>query len=88
MPLVHVFAGSRKLYGQDGINCNEPKYSDRQVWANSVDPDATAPDTAILSASFEHITVWLNHTVQILEYRKTPKFSDTQEIAVSILKYE
>ena len=23
--------------------CNDPKFSDRQVWANSVDPDQTAP---------------------------------------------
>ena len=24
--------------------CNDPKFSDRQIWANSVDPDQTAPD--------------------------------------------
>ena len=37
-------------------------FSDRQVWANSVDPDLTAPEGsalfAILSASFEHINLW------------------------------
>ena len=35
---------------------NDPKFSDRQVWANSVDPDQTADqrlDFAIPSASFE-----------------------------------
>ena len=40
---------------------NDPKFSDRQVWANSADPDQTADqhlDFAIPSASFEHITLW------------------------------
>ena len=27
--------------------CNFPKFSDRQVWANSVDPDQTAPRGAV-----------------------------------------
>ena len=40
-----------------------PKFSDRQVWANSVDPDQTAPRSgstlfAIPSARFGHITLW------------------------------
>ena len=26
---------------------NDPKFSDRQVWANSVDPDDTAPRGAV-----------------------------------------
>ena len=26
---------------------NDPKFSDRQVWANSVDPDQTAPRGAV-----------------------------------------
>ena len=26
---------------------NDPKFSDRQVWANSVDPDQTAPSGAV-----------------------------------------
>ena len=41
--------------------CNDPKFSDRQVWANSADPDQTADqhlDFAIPSVSFEHITLW------------------------------
>ena len=46
----------------------------RQVWANSVDPDRTAPSAvwsgstlfAIRSASFEHITPQQIHIVQFL----------------------
>ena len=30
---------------------NDPKFSDRQVWANSVDPDRTAPSRAVGSGS-------------------------------------
>ena len=26
---------------------NDPKFSDRQVWANSADPDQTAPDQGL-----------------------------------------
>ena len=43
---------------------NDPKFSDRQVWANSVDPDQTAPHQgihtlfAIPSTSFGHISQW------------------------------
>ena len=40
---------------------NDPKFSDRQVWANSADTDQTADqclDFAIPSASFERITLW------------------------------
>ena len=37
---------------------NDPKFLDRQVWANSVDPDQTAPTLfAIPSASFGCITL-------------------------------
>ena len=45
---------------------NDPKLSDRQVWANRVDPEQTAPKGtvwsgstlfAILSAPFECITL-------------------------------
>ena len=28
-------------------NCNDPKFSDRKVWANSADPDQTAPKGAV-----------------------------------------
>ena len=46
---------------------NVPKFSDRQVWANSADPDQTAPTGAVWSrstlfanpsASFGLITLW------------------------------
>ena len=53
----------------------DPNYLDRQVLENSVDPDQMASSGAvssrstlfaILSSSFGHITVLLNHIVQIL----------------------
>ena len=46
---------------------NDPKFSDRYAWANSADPDQTAPRravrsgstlSAIPSASFALITLW------------------------------
>ena len=43
---------------------NDPKFSDRYVWANSADPDQTGAVWsgstlfAILSASFGLITLW------------------------------
>ena len=37
---------------------NVPKFLDRQVWANSVDPDQIA--------SFGHITLWQSYLVRIL----------------------
>ena len=36
MNMVHVVSYS-----------NVPKFSDRQVWANSADPDQTAPTVAV-----------------------------------------
>ena len=52
---------------------NDPKFSDKYAWANSADPDQTAVWSgatlfAIPSASFELITLWQNHIVQILEW--------------------
>ena len=56
---------------------NFPKFSDRQVWANSVDPDQTAPIRAVWSgstlftipsASFGLVILWQSHIVQILEW--------------------
>ena len=53
---------------------NDPKFSDRYAWANSADPDQTAPRGAvwsgstlfaILSALFGLITLWKSHIVQI-----------------------
>ena len=46
---------------------NDPKFSDRYAWANSADPDQTAPRGAVWSgstlfaipfASFGLITLW------------------------------
>ena len=46
---------------------NDPKFSDRNTWANSADPDQTAPRGAVRSgstlfaipsASFGLITLW------------------------------
>ena len=54
---------------------NFPKFSDRQVWANSADPDQTAPRGAVWtgstlfaipSASFECITLRKSDLVQLL----------------------
>ena len=54
---------------------NFPKFSDRQVWANSADPDQTAPRGAVWSgstlfaipsASFGCITVRKSHLFQLL----------------------
>ena len=55
---------------------NFPKFSDR-VWANSADPDQTAPRGAVWSgstlfaipsASFGLTTLWYSRIVQILEW--------------------
>ena len=62
------------LYQNVGIYCNDPKISDRHVWANSVDPDQTARAAvslgsttfAILTACFGHVALWENQIVQIL----------------------
>ena len=32
---------------QNFLYLNDPKFSDRQVWANSADPDQTAPLGAV-----------------------------------------
>ena len=58
---------------------NDPKFLDTYAWANSADPDQTAPSPrgavwsgstlfAIPSASFGLITLWYSHIVQILEW--------------------
>ena len=63
------------LWGKTGNTAlvyRNDKCLDRQVWANSVDPDQTAPKGAvwsgstlfaIVSASFERITLWQSHLV-------------------------
>ena len=54
---------------------NFPKFSDRQIWANSADPDQTAPTGAVLSgstlfaipsASFGCITLRKSRLVKLL----------------------
>ena len=48
---------------------NDPKFSDRQIWANSVDQGAVWSGStlfAILPALFGHITPWYIHIVQFL----------------------
>ena len=37
----------KKLSVLDNFYRNDPKYSDRQEWANSADPDQTAPRGAV-----------------------------------------
>ena len=58
---------SEKVKSQGYKYRNDPKFLDRYAWANSADPDQTAPRGAIwsgstlfaiLSASFGHITLW------------------------------
>ena len=48
-------------YGFIIENRNDPKFSDRQAWANSADPDQTARSSSTLSAissvSFGRITL-------------------------------
>ena len=34
------------------IYCNDPKFSDRQVWGNSVDPDQTARGSTLFAVPF------------------------------------
>ena len=64
IPQLHL----RQILPTEGPEnyCKDPKFLDRQVWANSVDPDQTAPRGAvwsvstlfaILSASFDRITL-------------------------------
>ena len=36
-----------RLYSYSILYGKDPKFSDRQVWANSVDPDQTAPRGAV-----------------------------------------
>ena len=56
---------SEKFITVNFLYRNDPKFLDRYAWANSADPDQTAPSLirvytvlAIRSASFGHITLW------------------------------
>ena len=81
-----VMSWLKSIYSKMNYH-NDPKFSDRQVWANSVDPDQTAPRGAvwsastlfaILSTSFGNITLWWSLLVQILvwlqQYFGCPNF--------------
>ena len=35
------------ILNESGIYRNDPKFSDRYAWANSADPDQTAPDQGL-----------------------------------------
>ena len=52
----------KRILTVDNAYCNDPKFSDRYAWANSVDPDvdriARSTLFAIPSASFGLITLW------------------------------
>ena len=65
----------RYFLGLSSVNQyrNDPKFTDRQVWANSADPDQTAPRGAVWSGatlfaipsvSFGCITLRKSHLVQ------------------------
>ena len=64
---ISHFVSLAVLWLKYNIYRNDPKFSDRYAWANSADPDQTAPRGAvwsgstlfaILSASFGLITLW------------------------------
>ena len=60
---------SSLLYGKAWrSNCNDPKYSDRLVWTNSVDPDQT-------EGSGLHCLPFLLHLLDTLLYGKTTFFN-------------
>ena len=42
-----TLAVDRAVKPQHKQNCNDPKYSDRPVWTNNVDPDQTAPEVVV-----------------------------------------
>ena len=63
--LIWVFDGHTWFCHEAAHYCNDRRYSDRQVWANSVHPGSTL--FAVQSASYGSIRIWLNHTVQILQ---------------------
>ena len=44
------------------IICNFPKFSDRQVWANSVDPDQTAPLSGSTLFAIPSADLWMQYS--------------------------
>ena len=41
--LVHFTSTEAAVLNWKPLHCNDPKILHKQVWANSVDPDQTAP---------------------------------------------
>ena len=67
-----------KLYLMHQANCacikhyrNDPKFSDRQVWANSADRDQTAPLGAEQSDPGIHCLLFNLHLLETFLYCKT-----------------
>ena len=55
------FVRGTNIFSVDLKYRNDPKFLDRYAWANSADPDQTAPRGALFaipSASFGLITLW------------------------------
>ena len=48
---------------------NDPKFSDRYAWANSADPDQTAPSSLIrvYTACHSVCIVWTHYTIHVVE---------------------
>ena len=42
---------------------NDPKFSDRQAWANSVDPDQTAPLIRVYTVCHSVCIVWTHYSM-------------------------
>ena len=47
LKLLKMFTGVTKKITEELLYRNDPKFSDRYAWANSVDPDQTAPTGAV-----------------------------------------
>ena len=57
----------------------DPKFSDRQAWANSIDPEEQSDQSAhCLPFRLHHLDSFLygRHIVKTSGYRNDPKFSD------------
>ena len=80
------------LYSNKCINSYDPKFSDRQFWSNSVDPDQSDQCLHCLQFSLHILDVLLCGKTTFFKlyraYRKFPKYSDTQKIVVITLKFE
>ena len=64
--MIDSLTRSHKIY------CNDPKFSDRQVWANGVDPDQTTSDQGLRCLPFR---LHLLSTLLELRHDKTNKMS-------------